>query len=73
MLTLEEVAERLKCHVNNVRNLINDGILPYVPIGRKKGFRILEEDLEAFIQSRRVQEGGKKKPPPRHRLKHIRV
>ena len=50
MLRLNEVAERLKCSLSNVHNLVTSGRLPALSTGAGgKGYRVTEEDLAAFI------------------------
>lgn len=72
LLTVKEVAERLQCSDANVYALVEAGQLPFVRIGRSKGYRIDAGDLAAFIEERKVQKTGAKPRPPRPRLKHIR-
>jgi excisionase family DNA binding protein len=51
MLTVEEVAKRLKVHIKTVRHWINTGELEAMDIGR--GYRISKSDLQAFIEKRK--------------------
>ncbi len=52
MLTVEEVAERMRVNEKTVRNWIASGELPAFPIG-KRGYRISETDLRSFIETRK--------------------
>ena len=49
-LSISVVAQRLDCCVSNVYNLINSGKLPLTKVGAKKGYRVFEADLTAYIQ-----------------------
>lgn len=73
LLTVRQVSEQLRCSVANVYGLIQDGELPYVPTGRRKGYRIDPADLERFIQERKIERTPQPKRPPRPRLKHIKL
>jgi excisionase family DNA binding protein len=52
MLTVEEVAERMRVNEKTVRNWIASGELPAFPIG-KRGYRISESDLRIFVDARK--------------------
>ena len=54
LLTVKEVADILKCHVNTVRRLIRQGDVPGVWIGKKgKGFlRVRKTDLDNLINKK---------------------
>ncbi len=55
MLTVAEVAKRLAVSTQCVYLLCADGLLPHIRVGRGRGtIRILEADLQAFIQQRRI-------------------
>ncbi len=73
LLTVADVAQCLGCSEANVYALLEAGELPYVPIGKSKGYRIDPADLERFIGSRKVRNEGAKPKAPRPRLKHIRL
>ena len=61
-----EVAEVLKVSLPTVYAIISKGLLPAVRIGTKRGVvRVCEEDLMAYIASRRRR-------PAQASLKHIR-
>lgn len=47
LYTVNEAAKILKVNVNEVYNLINEGKIPYLILGRKK---IRGTDLESFIE-----------------------
>lgn len=71
LLTVEQVAERLAVHKRAVEKLLRLGRLPFVdvcvtPNSRKPRKRIREDDLLAFLESRRVA------PPPRVTLRERR-
>ena len=73
LLTIADVARILVCSEANVYALIDAGSLPFVRIGRNKGYRIDPADLSSFIQKRKVQKEGRKSKTPRPRLKHIKL
>jgi excisionase family DNA binding protein len=52
MLTVEEVAERMRVNEKTVRNWITSGELAAFPIG-KRGYRISETDLHHFVEARK--------------------
>jgi excisionase family DNA binding protein len=65
LLSVEQVAERLKLHVRTVRNYVRDQRLKAVRIGKQ--YRIAREDLEAMM-------GGPLVPTPREGvIRHRRV
>jgi len=51
LLTLREVCERLRLHINTVREYINEGKIPAIKLDRV--WRVEEEELEEFISARR--------------------
>jgi excisionase family DNA binding protein len=73
LLTIKQAAEQLACSEANVYALVGAGQLPFVRVGSRKGLRIDSRDLDAFIQSRKVQYEQAKPKPPRPRLKHIKL
>lgn len=74
LLTITEAAQVLGCSEANVYSLIESGKIPYVAVGRKKGYRIASDDLLLFIQSRKVRKQlAETKPVVRRRLRHIRI
>jgi excisionase family DNA binding protein len=52
MLTIEEVAGRMRVNEKTVRNWITSGELLAFPIG-KRGYRISETDLRNFVEARK--------------------
>jgi len=73
LLTVAEVAEILVCSEANVYTLIDVGELPYITIGKSKGYRIDRDDLVAFLSNRKVQRAGAKRNVTRRQLKHLRL
>ena len=54
LFTLDQVAEYLGVHRDTVYNLVRSGKLPGLQLGgRKAGWRVTEEDLQAFINDAR--------------------
>ncbi len=52
MLTIEEVAERMRVNERTVRNWVTSGELLAFPVG-KRGYRISESDLHTFVEARK--------------------
>jgi excisionase family DNA binding protein len=51
LLTLREAADRLNVGYTTVRELVNDGLIPVVPMGKTaRGWRIRPEALDLFIE-----------------------
>ena len=50
LLTVEETAEKLKKHPENVREFLRNGELAGVKLGRS--WRVRESDLTAFVAAR---------------------
>ena len=73
LMTVADAARFLGCSDANVYALIRGGQLPYVTIGRSKGFRLDRVDLEAFIDDRKQQKAATVRRPSRPRLKHIKL
>lgn len=73
LMTVASAAQFLGCSEANVYALIRGGELPYVTIGRSKGFRLDRADLEAFIEHRKQQRAATVRRPSRPRLKHIKL
>ena len=74
LLTITETAECLGCYEANVYALIDAGKLPYVPVGKRKGYRVSLDDVRTFIEARKVQkQPTETKPNYRPRLRHIRL
>lgn len=57
MYTVQEVAQQLRVSERTVRKWVEDGDLPAFHIG-KRGYRIRESDLIAFIERRTQQSSG---------------
>ena len=74
LLTVAEAAQFLGCSETNIYALIDGGELPFIPVGRRKGYRLDRLDLDAFIE-RRKQSKAAASPTkmPRPKLKHIRL
>lgn len=53
LLTVQDVAERLKVSRYFVYNYINSGELPCIVLSSKKR-RFLEKDVEEFLQKKKV-------------------
>ena len=54
LLTVPEVAERLRLSQETIRRMLRDRRLPgFRPGGDSAGWRVSEADLAAFIRSRR--------------------
>lgn len=51
-LTVEEVAADLRVHIDTVRGWLRRGELEGTKISRRAGWRIRENDVEAFMQDR---------------------
>ena len=51
LLTVQEVAQRLKVHPQTVLRWLRDGALHGVRLGgRRAGWRVKESDLEAYLE-----------------------
>lgn len=59
LLTVREVAERVRVHEDTVRRWLRRGQLGGIWLSDAAGWRIPEEDLERFLQERR--RGGRVK------------
>ena len=64
LLTVKEVAEKLRLSLSGVHSLIRRGVLPHVNLacGKRRAPRIRISDLEAFIRSR-ISQGVKGERP----------
>jgi excisionase family DNA binding protein len=49
-LTVAEVAERLRVYPGTVKRWLREGKLVGVQLGDRAGWRIAEEDLDAFLE-----------------------
>jgi excisionase family DNA binding protein len=52
MLTVKEVAERLRVHVGTVRRWLEEHELRGVKLGGQAGWRIRESEVERFLKER---------------------
>lgn len=73
LLTVGAAAEALGCSEANIYALIDAGELPFVSIGRRKGYRIDAADIAAFVERRKQQKAVATPRLSRPRLKHIRL
>ena len=76
LFTINEAAEFLACSRANVYGLIEAGELPVITVGKSRGYRIDQRDLEAFVLRRKTQKPGAepaRTPAQRPRLKHIKL
>ena len=73
LLTIKEAANFLGCTPANVYALRQAGQLPFVPIGTRKGYRVDQIDLDAFIERRKERRDAAEPKLPRSRLKHLRL
>lgn len=65
LLTVEQVSERLQVNEQTVRRWLREGELTGVPFGGRTGWRVSEEDLQAFLDRRRMPTGNAKKAAAR--------
>jgi excisionase family DNA binding protein len=54
LLTVDEVSRRLGVHMDTIRRWIRRGELPAISLGGSTGYRIVQADLDHFIQVRRT-------------------
>lgn len=75
MMTVREVAQRLRCAVSTVYQLIEVGKLGAFHIGRNRGaIRVSEEQLSEYLESSKsVPDAASVRKPPRSKLKHIKL
>lgn len=75
LLTVKEVAAKLRLGSNAVYDLITSGRLPCHRIGRRGGrLRVSAEDLRAYVQSCRDASSPIPRSTPTHpRLRHLRL
>lgn len=52
LLNVEQACKRLACSKRHVYDLIEEGALQHIRIGKKRGLRILESSLVEFIRSK---------------------
>jgi excisionase family DNA binding protein len=68
LLLVSEVAERLRCSHSMVYDHIAQGRLQAYKVGGKKGYRVSEEQLQAFLRGAETQAAADEEPA----LKHVR-
>jgi len=80
LLTVIQAAAYLGCSRTNVYSLINAGELPVIAIGKSRGFRIDQRDIDqrdidAFVDRRKFRKtgDGPARPARRPKLKHIKL
>lgn len=74
LLTVKQTAVLLGCSAANVYGLIETGELPVIAVGKSRGYRIDRFDIDEFLNRRKTRkEGARPSPPPRPRLKHIKL
>lgn len=56
--SVQDLVERLGVHEQTVRRWIKSGELTAYALGDRAGYRIAPEDLQAFLDVRRVQADG---------------
>ena len=57
LMTVDQVAKRLQVNEQTIRRWLREGELTGVPFGGRTGWRISEEDLQDFIDRRRLADG----------------
>jgi excisionase family DNA binding protein len=73
LLTVKDIAKRLNISRNCVYKLASSRQIACHKLGRK-AIRFREEDLAAFLDACRIEKGEEaSKPPPRPRLKHLKL
>ncbi len=76
MLTVKEVAARLKVSVATVYNLVAQGKLACHRIGTGRGaVRVSEDQLRSFLERTEQKTAGAepRRPAPRVKLNHLRA
>lgn len=63
MLTTSEVADLLHVHINTVRRWSNQGILKAYRIGPRGDRRFRKEDVDRFLEERKIAPGDVHKGP----------
>lgn len=56
-MTVQQVAAYMQLHEETVRRWIREGELPVLDLGKKAGYRIKPDDLDAFIAARYGPQG----------------
>jgi excisionase family DNA binding protein len=76
LLKIPEVSERLRLSLSATYGLIETGALASIAVGNRKALRVSEDDLQAFLDSRRRGRGPAPAEPqrnPRSPLKHLKL
>lgn len=74
MMTVREVAERLRCAASTVYQLVDSGKLGAFHIGPNGGtIRVSEEQLQQYLEECRALPKQSVHKPPRPKLKHIEI
>ena len=74
LLTVKDVARLLRISLAATYALVQEGELPCYRIGRQRGsIRVAASDVSSYLAERRLEPAPAKKPPPRPRLKHLRL
>ena len=71
MITVREASRRLTISLTSTYQLIRSGKLPHYRIGA--AIRIADADIAAFLARCRREQVTVRMPPPRPRLKHIKL
>ncbi len=58
LLTLREVADALQVSEKTVRRLVNRGALAGFKVGDRGQLRVMQEHLEAYLETQRVRVDG---------------
>lgn len=53
LLTVMQVAKRLKMNPETIRRLLREGHLKGIRFGYRAGWRVQEEDLQAYIEEKK--------------------
>ena len=53
-LTTDEAAQILRMHPETVRRWAREGLIPAAKLGNRGGFRFRREDLDRFLEQRRL-------------------
>ena len=76
LLTVSEVAQRLRVSASLVYRLVRQGLLPVVRVGLGQGrVRVLADDLDRYVSEHREtpEQSAQDTRPPPVRLRHVRV
>lgn len=74
MMTVRDVAARLRCAVSTVYQLVESGRLAAFRIGPNEGsIRVSEEQFQTYLDACRSPAERPAPKPPQPRLKHLEV